>query len=126
MTAFFKDIPKCRNEGVDSDNEFACRHYDQDETIMGKRLEEQLRFAVAYWYSFAWQGQDSFVGQTFGRPWFGDAMDLARLKADVADHALVRQARTAPSHGDNGDAATIRRRGPWNCLPRSRRNDSGS
>jgi len=52
--------------------------------VMGKRMEDHLRFAVAYWHSFAWPGGDPFGGQTFDRPWFGDSMALARLKADVA------------------------------------------
>jgi len=47
-------------------------------------MEDHLRFAVAYWHSFAWPGGDPFGGQTFDRPWFGDTMDLAKLKADVA------------------------------------------
>ncbi len=51
---------------------------------MGKRMEDHLRFAVAYWHTFAWQGGDPFGGQTFERPWFGDTMDHAKLKADVA------------------------------------------
>ena len=62
----------------------AYRHYNPDEVILGKRMDEHLRFAVAYWHSFAWPGGDPFGGQTFVRPWFGDTMDLARLKADVA------------------------------------------
>ncbi len=51
---------------------------------MGKRLEDHLRFAVAYWHTFAWPGGDPFGGQTFERPWFGDTMEQAKLKADVA------------------------------------------
>ena len=51
---------------------------------MGKRMEDHLRFAVAYWHSFAWPGGDPFGGQTFERPWFGDTMALAKMKADVA------------------------------------------
>jgi xylose isomerase len=49
-------------------------------------MEDQLRFAVCYWHSFAWTGTDPFGGDTFLRPWqgAGDAMDLARMKADVA------------------------------------------
>jgi xylose isomerase len=84
MTDFFKDIPKVRYEGPDSDNEFAFRHYNADEIVLGRRMEEHLRFAVAYWHSFAWPGGDPFGGQTFERPWFGDTMQLAKLKADVA------------------------------------------
>jgi xylose isomerase len=84
MTDFFKGIPKIAYEGPDSTNEFAFRHYNADEMVMGKRMADHLRFAVAYWHSFAWQGQDPFGGQTFQRPWFGDSMADARLKADVA------------------------------------------
>ena len=49
-------------------------------------MEEQLRFAVCYWHSFAWPGGDPFGGETFMRPWHagGDAMQQARHKADVA------------------------------------------
>ncbi|PJF09810.1 xylose isomerase [Pseudorhodobacter sp. MZDSW-24AT] len=84
MSTFFKDIPAIKYEGPESHNEFAFRHYNPDEVILGKRMEDHLRFAVAYWHSFAWPGGDPFGGQTFDRPWFGDSMDLARLKADVA------------------------------------------
>ncbi len=84
MTDFFKNIPQIKYEGPESTNEFAFRHYDPDEEILGKRMEDHLRFSVAYWHSFAWPGGDPFGGQTFQRPWFGDSMDLAKLKADVA------------------------------------------
>jgi xylose isomerase len=84
MSDFFKDIPRIRHEGPDSANEFAFRHYDKDEVILGKRMEDHLRFAVAWWHSFAWPGGDPFGGQTFARPWFGETMDAARLKAEVA------------------------------------------
>ncbi len=84
MTEFFKNIPAITYEGPDATSEFAFRHYNPDEVILGKRMEDHLRFAVAYWHSFAWPGGDPFGGQTFDRPWFGDSMDLARLKADVA------------------------------------------
>ncbi len=83
-TGFFGDIAPVRHEGPDSDNPLAYRHYDKDEVVLGKRMEDNLRFAVAYWHSFAWQGGDPFGGQTFQRPWFGDTMEHAKLKADVA------------------------------------------
>ncbi|MDE3122287.1 MAG: xylose isomerase [Paracoccaceae bacterium] len=84
MTDYFKGIPAIRFEGPDSTNDFAFHHYNPDEVVMGKRMEDHLRFAVAYWHSFAYQGGDPFGGQTFERPWFGDSMALAKLKADVA------------------------------------------
>ncbi len=83
-TGFFGDIEPIRYEGPESTNPLAYRFYNPDEIVQGKRLEDHLRFAVAYWHSFAWPGGDPFGGQTFERPWFGDDMDKARLKADVA------------------------------------------
>jgi xylose isomerase len=85
MTDFFRDIPPIRYEGPDSANEFAFRHYDPDAMVMGRRMEDHLRFAVAYWHSFAWEGGDPFGGRTFDRPWYPqDSMAQAKLKADVA------------------------------------------
>ena len=84
MTDFFKGIQAIKYEGPETTNDFAFRHYNPDEMLLGKRMEDHLRFAVAYWHSFAWQGGDPFGGQTFERPWFGDSMAHAKLKADVA------------------------------------------
>ncbi len=84
MSEFFKGIPKAVFKGTQSDDPFAFRHYDADEIVMGKRMADHLRFAVAYWHSFAWEGGDPFGGQTFDRPWFGGDMAAARAKAEVA------------------------------------------
>lgn len=84
MTDFFKGIPAVKYEGPDSDNDYAFRHYNPDEVVMGKPMKDHLRFAAAYWHSFAWPGGDPFGGQTFERPWFGDTLADAKLKADVA------------------------------------------
>lgn len=91
MTDFFADIPNIAYEGPETDNEFAFRHYDPDEVVMGKRMEDHLRFAVAYWHSFAWEGSDPFGGRTFERPWYPqDSMEMARLKADAAFEMFAR------------------------------------
>lgn len=84
MTDFFKGIPQIKFEGPKSDNDFAFRHYDAEEVVMGKKMKDHLRFAAAYWHSFAWPGGDPFGGATFERPWFGDTIDAAKMKADVA------------------------------------------
>jgi xylose isomerase len=83
-TGFFGDLQPVRFEGADTANPLAFRHYNRDEVVLGKRMEDHLRFAVAYWHSFAWEGSDPFGGQTFQRPWFTPDMAGARLKADVA------------------------------------------
>ena len=85
MTNFFEGIDPVKFEGADSSNPLSFRHYDADKIVMGKTLKEHLRFAVAYWHSFAWEGGDPFGGQTFIRPWHPqDSMENARLKADAA------------------------------------------
>ena len=84
MSDFFKGIPQIKFEGPKSDNDFAFRHYDAEEVVMGKKMKDHLRFAAAYWHSFAWPGGDPFGGATFERPWFGDTIDAAKMKADVA------------------------------------------
>ncbi|WP_116597798.1 xylose isomerase [Primorskyibacter marinus] len=84
-TGFFDAIAPVTYEGPDSTNPMAFHHYNPDEVVMGKRMEDHLRFAVAYWHSFAWEGGDPFGGQTFIRPWHPqDSMANAKVKADVA------------------------------------------
>lgn len=83
-TGFFGDIAKIKYEGPESTNPLAFRHYNPDDVVLGKRMEDHLRFAVAYWHTFVWPGGDPFGGQTFERPWFKDSMEAAKLKADVA------------------------------------------
>ncbi len=84
-SGFFDGIEKVRYEGSASTNPLAFRHYDPDEIVLGRRMEEHLRFAVAWWHSFAWEGGDPFGGSTFERPWHPqDDMGRARIKADIA------------------------------------------
>ena len=83
MTDFFNGIPTISYD-PDATHDFAYRSYNPEEMLMGKTMAEHLRFAVAYWHSFAWEGGDPFGGQTFERPWFGDTMAHAKVKADTA------------------------------------------
>jgi xylose isomerase len=84
-STFLSGISPVRFEGPDSTNPMAFRYYNPDELVMGKRMEDHLRFAVAYWHSFAWEGGDPFGGATFQRPWHPqDSMAMAKVKADAA------------------------------------------
>ena len=84
MSDYFKGIPQITYQGPNSDAEFAFHHYNRDEIVLGRRMEDHLRFAICYWHNFAWQGGDPFGGQTFLRPWFGETMQDAKMKADAA------------------------------------------
>ena len=88
-TGFFGDIAPIRYEGPQSANPLAFRCYDRDKLVLGKRMEDHLRAAMAYWHSFVATGLDMFGGGTLQRPWFAaDDMANARLKADVAFEAF--------------------------------------
>lgn len=85
MTPFFEGIPPVSFEGPDSTNPLAYRHYNPDEIVLGKPMKDHLRFSVAYWHSFAWEGGDPFGAHTFERPWHPqDSMERAKIKADAA------------------------------------------
>ncbi|WP_170317835.1 xylose isomerase [Paroceanicella profunda] len=83
MTGYFEGIaPLAHDPGAEG---LAFRHYDPDEIVLGRRMEDHLRFAVCYWHSFGWEGGDPFGGATFERPWFpNDDMGRAKLKAEAA------------------------------------------
>ncbi|BBE72112.1 xylose isomerase [Oharaeibacter diazotrophicus] len=83
---FFGDLAPIAYAGPESRSPLAFRWYDKDRVVLGKRMEEHMRFAVCYWHSFTWPGGDPFGGETFLRPWMhgADEMALARAKADVA------------------------------------------
>jgi xylose isomerase len=82
---FFSITEPLKYEGPDSDNPLSFKWYDPDTVVLGKRMEDHLRFAVCYWHSFCWPGLDPFGGATIERHWFsGDPMESAALKADVA------------------------------------------
>ena len=84
MTDFFKGIKPVKFKGAKSKDPLTYRFYNKDELVLGKRMEDHIRPAIAYWHTFAWEGGDPFGGRTFDRPWWDTGMDGARLKADVA------------------------------------------
>ncbi len=83
---FFGDASPITYQGPDSRDPLAYRWYDKNRVVLGKRMEEHLRFAACYWHSFCWPGGDPFGGETFLRPWMHmpDAMAAAHAKADAA------------------------------------------
>jgi xylose isomerase len=82
----FSSFPTVKFEGAASTNPLSYQFYDADRVVLGKPLSEHLRFAVAYWHSFAMTGSDPFGGPTIHRPWMGegDPIALAKMKADAA------------------------------------------
>lgn len=86
MSNYFSTVTPIAYEGPQSTNPLAFKWYDKDRLVLGKRMEEHLRFASCYWHTFCWNGLDPFGGDTFQRPWHAvpDPMAAAKAKADVA------------------------------------------
>lgn len=60
MPTYFDQIDRVRFEGPKTTNPLAFRHYNPDEIVLGKRMEDHLRFAACYWHTFCWNGADMF------------------------------------------------------------------
>jgi xylose isomerase len=82
----FSNFSTVQFEGSNSTNSLSYQFYDPEMVVLGKPLREHLRFAVAYWHSFAMTGSDPFGSSTISRPWMagGDVIAQARAKADAA------------------------------------------
>ncbi|MDR7378908.1 xylose isomerase [Rhodoferax ferrireducens] len=87
MPSYFSEIAPVQFAGPASTDPLAFKWYDRDKLVLGKRMEDHLRFAACYWHSFCWNGFDPFgYDGTFERPWqhVADPMAAARAKADAA------------------------------------------
>ncbi|PDO10457.1 MAG: xylose isomerase [Candidatus Reconcilbacillus cellulovorans] len=83
--AYFPNIPKIEYEGRHSDNPFAFKFYNPKEVVLGKTMEEHLRFAVSYWHTLTGAGTDPFGAGTMRRPWDRyRGMDLAKARVEAA------------------------------------------
>lgn len=88
---YFPDIEKIEYEGKDSKNMFAFRHYNPDEYVLGKKMKDHLRFAVAYWHTITYEGADQFGVGTFNRNWYGETpMQTARNRVEAFFELLTK------------------------------------
>jgi len=83
---FFKNVPRIKYEGKESDNQFAFKFYNPDEVVGGKTMREQLRFAMSYWHTLCGTGADPFGAGTAVRPYGNesDPLETAKNKAYAA------------------------------------------
>ena len=86
MKEYFPNVKEIKFEGRDSDNPLAFKHYNPDEKVLGKRMEEHLKFCVAYWHTFTYLGADLFGGPVFERTYMGsdDPMKMAEQRLEAA------------------------------------------
>lgn len=84
--SYFNGIGKINYEGPESKNPLAFKYYNPDEVVMGKTMKEQLRFAMSYWHTFTYMGNDPFGGPSMFRPWDNteDTMEKATSRVRAA------------------------------------------
>ena len=83
---YFNGIEKINYEGPSSKNPLAFKYYNPDEVVMGKTMKEHCRFAMSYWHTFTYMGNDPFGGTTMYRPWDAtdDCMDKSYRKSSCS------------------------------------------
>ena len=80
---FFPGIGKIQFEGKESKNPMAFRYYDANKVILGKKMSEWLKFAMAWWHTLCAEGGDQFGGGTKTFPWNGAACPVQAAKDKV-------------------------------------------
>ena len=83
---YFKNLNEIKYEGKDYDNPLAYRYYDKDKIVLGKKMKDHFKFAIAYWHSFVNTGNDPFGPGTKIYPWdkSSDVYERAYNKMDAA------------------------------------------
>ncbi len=83
--SYFPTVEKIKYEGKQSENPLAFKHYNPQEVVAGKTMEEHLRFATAYWHTMTGGGSDPFGAETMVRDWNRfKGMDLAKARVEAA------------------------------------------
>ena len=82
---YFPGVKKIQFEGKDSKNPMAYHYYDAEKVIMGKKMKDWLKFAMAWWHTLCAEGADQFGGGTKTFPWNQgvNALEVAKNKADA-------------------------------------------
>lgn len=88
---YFKNIGKIKFEGKETTNDFAFRHYDANEVVLGKTMKDNMRFAIAYWHTMTNGGNDPFGDSVNIRTWeTEDPMETAKNRLDAFFELLVK------------------------------------
>lgn len=85
MGAYFGNVPAIPFEGKNSTNPLSYKFYNPEAVVAGKTMKEWLRFSIAYWHSFTYNGSDPFGAGTMVRDWDRfSGLDLAKARVEAA------------------------------------------
>lgn len=77
---YFPQIGKIPFEGAESKNPLAFHYYDAKKVVLGKTMEDWLRFAMAWWHTLGQASGDQFGGQTRSYAWDEADCPIQRAK----------------------------------------------
>lgn len=82
---YYPQIGKIPFEGPESRNPLAFRYYEPDRIVLGRKMKDWLRFAMAWWHTLGQASGDQFGGQTRDYEWdrADDALRRAMDKMDA-------------------------------------------
>lgn len=77
---YFPGIGKIPFEGTESKNPMAFHYYDAEKVVLGKKMKDWLKFAMAWWHTLGQASGDQFGGQTRTYAWDEAADPVQRAK----------------------------------------------
>ena len=80
MKEYFPQIGKIPFEGPESKNPMAFHYYDAERVVLGKKMKDWLKFAMAWWHTLGQASGDQFGGQTRSYAWDEGACPVCRAK----------------------------------------------
>ena len=82
---YFPQIGKIPFEGPESKNVMAFHYYQPEKVVMGKKMKDWLKFAMAWWHTLGQASGDQFGGNTRTYEWdkAEDALQRAKDKMDA-------------------------------------------
>ena len=85
MKEYFANIGKIPFEGAESKNPMAFHYYEPERVVMGKKMKDWLKFAMAWWHTLCAEGGDQFGPGTKTFPWndSADPVEAAKHKVDA-------------------------------------------
>ena len=77
---YFPQIGRIPFEGSESKNVLAFHWYEPEREVMGRKMKDWLRFAMAWWHTLGQASADPFGGQTRSYEWDAAADPIQRAK----------------------------------------------
>ena len=81
---YYPQIAQISFEGTSSKNPMAFHYYDADKVVLGKKMKDWLKFALAWWHTLGQASSDQFGGQTRHYAW-DEATDPVQRAKDKMD-----------------------------------------